>query len=257
MPTALVTGATSGIGLAFARRLAGTGHDLVLVARDADRLARVAAELRAAHRVQVEVLPADLTVPERLQAVADRLADPERPVHVLVNNAGFGTRQRLVGGDLETELRSLDLMVKAVLVLSHAAAPGMVARGRGLLVTVSSVAGFFPAGSYSAAKSWATTFTRGLAAQLAGTGVHAIAFCPGFVRTEFHQRAGIRAERIPRLLWLDADAVVARCLADAARGRAVCVPALKYKVVVAGFRLLPMRLVDARQARRGGRQPWR
>jgi uncharacterized protein len=257
MPTALVTGATSGIGLAFARRLARAGHDLVLVARDADRLDRVAAQLRAGHRVAVEVLPADLTDPAALQAVADRLRDPDRPVDVLVNNAGFGSRQRLLGGDLEVELRTLDLMVKAVLVLSHAAAPGMVARRRGLLITVSSVAGFFPAGTYSAAKAWATTFTRGLAAQLAGTGVRAVACCPGFVRTEFHQRAGIRAERIPRLLWLDPDRVVAQCLADAGRGRIVSVPSVRYKAVVAGARLLPMRWVDARQSRRGGRQPWR
>ena len=257
MPVALVTGATAGIGHAFARRLAATGHDLVLVARDQARLNQVADELRSAHRVQVQVLAADLTVPDQLQAVADRLSDGDRPVDVLVNNAGFGTRQRLVDGELAVELASLDLMVRAVLVLTHAGVQGMVVRRRGLLVTVSSVAGFFPAGTYSAAKAWATTFTRGLAGQLAGTGVHAIALCPGFVHTEFHQRAGIRADLIPRVLWLDADRVVADALADAARGRALCVPSWRYRAIVAGFRLLPMGLVDRRQAKRGGRQPWR
>jgi uncharacterized protein len=257
MPTALITGATAGIGHAFARRYAADGHDLVLVARDAARLETVAAELSRRHRIAVEVLVADLTVPEQLQQVADRVADPARPVDVLVNNAGFGTRQRLLGGDLDVELRTLDLMVKAVLVLSHAALPAMAARRHGLLITVSSVAGFFPAGTYSAAKAWATTFTRSLNAQLAGSGVRAVALCPGFVRTEFHARADIRSDRIPRPLWLDADRVVADCLKDAARGRALSVPSLRYKAIVAGFRLLPMGLVDRRQASRGGRQPWR
>lgn len=257
MPTALITGATAGIGHAFARRYAADRHDLVLVARDGERLKAVADELAAKHGITAEVLVADLTVPEQLQQVADRLAETDRPVDVLVNNAGFGTRQRLLGGDLAVELRTLDLMVKAVLVLSHAALPGMAARGRGLLVTVSSVAGFFPAGTYSAAKAWATTFTRGLNAQVAGTGVRAVALCPGFVRTEFHARADIRAEKIPKPLWLDADDVVDACLADAARGRALSVPSWKYKAIVTGFRLLPFTLVDRRQAARGGRQPWR
>ncbi len=257
MPTALITGATAGIGLAFARRYAADGHDLVLVARDVARLKEVADELGAKHRVGVEVLAADLTAPDQLQQVADRVADPARPVDVLVNNAGFGTRQRLLGGDLDVELRTLDLMVKAVLVLSHAALPGMTARRHGLLVTVSSVASFFPAGTYSAAKAWATTFTRGLNAQLAGSGVRAVALCPGFVHTEFHARADIRADRIPKPLWLEADDVVDACLKDAARGRALSVPSLTYKAIVTGFRMLPMTLVDRRQAARGGRQPWR
>ena len=164
----------------------------MLVARDAVRLGEVGEQLRSAHGVEVEVIAADLTDRAQLERVADRLRDAVRPVDVLVNNAGFGPKQRIHEGDLDVEERLVAIMVTAVLVLTHAALPGMVARGRGTVVTVSSVAGFMPGGTYSAAKSWATTFTASVAAQTAGTGVRAVALCPGFVRTEFHQRAGLR-----------------------------------------------------------------
>lgn len=242
--TALVTGATAGIGNAFARALAARGADLVLVARDADRLGSVAEQLRAGHGVEVEVLAADLADREQLERVAVRLRDPHRPVDLLVSNAGFGLRQRFASGDLATEERLLDVLVRAVLVLTHAAVPGMVARGRGAIVTVSSVAGFMPAGTYSAAKAWATTFTTSLAGELAGTGVTATALCPGYVRTEFHGRAGIRMERLPEFVWLDADRLVAACLADVARGRSLSIPALQYKLGVIGLRHLPLRAVE-------------
>jgi len=241
MPTALVTGASAGIGYAFARRLAGRGHDLVLVARDAARLEEFAQVLRRAHRVGVEVLPADLTVRDQLDAVARRLLDDDRPVDVLVSNAGTGIAGRFVGGDLATEERALDLMVRAVLVLTHAAVPGMVARGRGAVVTVSSVAAFLPGGTYSAAKAWAATFTTSLALELAGTGVTATALCPGYVRTEFHGRAGIAVDTLPGWAWLDADRLVADCLADVDRGRAVSIPGRRYRAAVLLLRHLPLR----------------
>jgi uncharacterized protein len=242
--TALVTGATAGIGNAFARALAARGADLVLVARDADRLGSVAEQLRAGHGVEVEVLAADLADREQLERVAVRLRDPDRPVDLLVSNAGFGLRQRFASGDLATEERLLDVLVRAVLVLTHAAVPGMVARERGVIVTVSSVAGFMPAGTYSAAKAWATTFTTSLAGELTGTGVTATALCPGYVRTEFHGRAGIRMERLPEFVWLDADRLVAACLADVARGRSLSIPGLQYKLGVIGLRHLPLRAVE-------------
>jgi len=243
-PTALVTGATAGIGNAFARALAARGTDLVLVARDGVRLGGVAEQLHREHGVEVEVMAADLTLRPELHRVADRLRDPARPVDLLVNNAGFPTRQPFVGGDLAAEERMLDVLVRAVLVLSSAALPGMVQRRRGALVTVSSVAGFLPSGTYSAAKAWATTFTLSLAAELTGTGVTATALCPGYVRTEFHGRAGIRVGGLPAFAWLDADELVAACLADVARGRSLSVPSLRYRVAVTAARHLPLGTVQ-------------
>jgi short-subunit dehydrogenase len=162
---------------------------------------------------------------------------------MLVNNAGFGLTQLFVGGDLATEEQALDVMARAVLVLSHAALPGMVARGRGALVNVSSVAGFMPSGTYSAVKAWATTFTMSLAGQLAGTGVTATALCPGYVRTEFHGRANIRMGRQPSFAWLDADQLVAACLADVERGRSLSIPSIQYKLAVTAMRHLPLPVV--------------
>lgn len=239
-----MTGATAGIGHAFARALASRGTNLVLVARDAPRLTAVADDLRTRHGVDVGVIAADLSDREQLERVAVRLRDAARPVDLLVNNAGFAVRQYVVGGDLAVEERLLDVLVRAVLVLSSAAAPGMVQRRRGALVTVSSVAGFLPSGTYSAAKAWETTFTLSLAAELSGTGVTVTALCPGYVHTEFHGRAGIRMGRLPSSAWLDADQVVASCLRDVARGRALSVPSLRYKIVVVAMRHLPLALVE-------------
>ena len=242
--TALVTGATAGIGNAFARALAARGAGLVLVARDAARLDAVAEQLRGEHGVDVEVLPADLAEREQLERVAARLQDGTRPVDMLVNNAGFGLKQPFVGGNLALEESAFDVMARAVLVLSHAALPGMVARGRGVLVNVSSVAGFMPSGTYSAAKAWATTFTMSLAGELAGTGVTATALCPGYVHTEFHGRADIRMGRLPEFVWLDADQLVAACLADVERGKSLSIPSVQYKLAVAAMRHLPLPVVS-------------
>ncbi|HEY6796643.1 MAG TPA: SDR family NAD(P)-dependent oxidoreductase [Kineosporiaceae bacterium] len=250
MPTALVTGASSGIGAAFARQLAARGYGLVVVARDTSRLDRLAGSLHAAHGVDVEVLGADLTVRSDLDRVADRLRDPTRPVDLLVNNAGTAVRGAFVGGDLAAEESVLDLLVRAVLVLTHAALPGMVARGRGAVVTVASVAAFLPGGTYSAAKAWATTFSTSLALELRGTGVTATALCPGYVRTEFHSRAGIRVDGIRSWAWLDADRLVADCLADVDRGRIVSVPSRRYRAAVVLLRHLPLRATSVVGRRR-------
>jgi len=240
--TALITGATAGIGNAFARRLAAVGYGLVLVARDASRLSEVGREMRDRHGVDAEALAADLSDRRDLERVAERLRDRNRPVEILVSNAGFGVNAPFLSGDVADEERMLDVMVRAVLVLSRAAAPGMVARGRGAIVTVSSVAGFLPGGTYSAAKAWATTFSASLAGELSGTGVTATALCPGFVRTEFHRRAGMDMSYLPGWAWLSADRLVADCLADVRRGKAVSVPSLRYKVAVAILRHIPLRL---------------
>jgi uncharacterized protein len=240
---ALVTGATAGIGLTFARRLAAEGHDLVLVARDELRLAEVADELRSAHGRQVEVLRADLADRAQLQTVADRVGDPDRPVDVLVNNAGFGLNRGFLAGEVEDEERLLDVLCRAVLVLSHAAGMSMRERRRGTIINVSSVSGFVVMGTYSAAKAWVTTFTEGLWRELKPYGVQVTALCPGFTRTEFHQRASMNMSNLPAIGWLDADDLVDDCLADVARGRVVSVPSKRYKTVTFAVRHLPRALV--------------
>lgn len=240
MTTALVTGGTSGIGLAFARRLAATGHDLVLVARDVARLEQTADDLRLRYGVAVEVLVADLAVRAQVQRVADRVSDVDHPVDLLVNNAGYGLGQRFVGGDVEAEAQMLDVLCRAVLVLSHAGTGAMVARGHGAIVNVSSVAGWTAGGTYAAAKAWVTAFTEGLACELAGTGVTATALCPGYVRTG--STAGMR---LPELAWLDVDDLVESALDDVRRGRIISVPSLRYTAVASAMRAAPRPLVRA------------
>jgi uncharacterized protein len=240
---ALVTGATAGIGLTFARRYARDGHDLVLVARDEQRLNEVADELRTTYGHEVEVLRADLADRAQVQTVADRLADRSRPVDVLVNNAGFALNRSFVSGDVADEERLLDVLCTAVLVLSHAAAGGMRDRRRGTIVNVSSVSGFVAMGTYSAAKAWVTTFSEGLWRELKPYGVHVTAVCPGFTHTEFHQRASINMSKLPSIGWLDVDRVVDEGLADVRRGKVVSVPSKRYKALVFAIRHVPRAIV--------------
>ena len=243
MTTALVTGATAGIGREFAQQLAARGDDLVLVARDVERLEELAAELRRTRGIQVEILPADLSDRAATARVAERLADPDRPVDVLVNNAGFGMKQSFLVNDLADEEGMFDVLCRAVLVLSHAAGRAMKSRGRGQIINVSSVAGWIASGTYSAAKSWVTVFTEGLAGELAGSGVTVTALCPGFVRTEFHQRAQIRDDAFPDALWLEAPMLVRQCLEDARAGKVISVPSLTYKALSVALKVVPRALV--------------
>ena len=243
MATALVTGATAGIGLSFTRQLAGRGYDLVLVARDVPRLEALAAELSGRHGIEVEVLPADLSDREALARVAARLADAERPVDLLVNNAGYGLRKAFLRNEVDVEEQAFDVLCRAILVTSHAAGRAMRERGHGAIVNVSSVASFVAMGSYSAAKAWVTVFSEALAHELAGTGVQVMALCPGFTRTEFHQRASMDMSKLPDALWLDADRLVADALADLERGKVVSVPGPAYKVLVGALKVLPRSLV--------------
>jgi short-subunit dehydrogenase len=254
MSTALVTGATAGIGNAFVRRLAADRYDLVLVSRDETRLEELAGELRTTYGVRVDVLAADLAEDAGCRLVEARLSDPAEPVDLLVNNAGFSLGGRFVGNDVEDEDRLLRVLVRAVLRLTRAALPGMIERRHGVVINVSSVAAFVPQGTYSAAKAWVTSFTQGLAGDLAGTGVRMLALCPGFTHTEFHERAGIDMRRTPDWLWLDADDVVSDAFTALDRGHVVCVPGVQYKTIVGVTRRLPFRLVQrVTRVRRGSR----
>ncbi len=246
--TALVTGATAGIGHEFALQLARRGHDLVLVARDQDRLERVAAELRDRHGVAVEVLAADLVDREQLTRVADRLRDAEHPVDLLVNNAGFGLKQRFLDNDIEAEQQMHDILVTAVLRLSHAALGAMVQRGRGSIVNVSSVAAFLPRGTYSAAKAWVNSFSEWAHNEYAADGVQVMALCPGFVKTEFHARMEVSRDSAPGFLWLEAEQLVSEALSDLERGRALSVPSKRYKAIVTATRAVPRGLLQRAQS---------
>ncbi len=246
MPTALVTGATAGIGHAFAVHLARRGHDLVLVARDATRLDQVAADLRTAHGVEVEVLVADLVEPDQLARVEARVADRERAVDLLVNNAGFGLKKRFLDNPVETEEAMLAVLVTAVLRLSHAALGAMTERGSGGIINVSSVAAFLPRGSYSAAKAWVNSFSEWAAHEYRGQGVTVMALCPGFTKTEFHERMEVK--RGDGLMWLDVDFLVEKALEDFAKGRVLSIPGAQYKTVIALTRLVPNRALQALQS---------
>lgn len=230
MATALITGASAGIGAAFARALAGRGQDLILVARDAERLESMAAQLFADHGVEVEVLPADLAVRSDLLAVAARLQDPARPVELLVNNAGFGVRSALLDEDTGEHEYALDVMCLAVLILGGAAGRAMKARGHGRIINVSSLAAWIAHGHYSPIKAWVKTYSEALASELHGTGVTATALCPGWVRTEFHERAGVGTWYIPNWVWVDPDRLAAEALADAEKGKVISVPTKRWKI---------------------------
>ena len=242
-PVALVTGPTTGIGRAFAHELAGRGYDLVLVARSEDRLAEVADEVRALG-AGAEVMPADLTDRASLVVVEARLAQEERPVDLLVNNAGFGLKKGFADNDVEDEQRMLDVLVTAVMRLSHAAVTAMLARGHGGVINVSSVAGFLPRGTYSAAKAYVTQLSRWADATYRDRGVRTMALCPGFTRTEFHQRMEVGQESAPSWLWLDAGRLVRDALDDFDKGKAVSVPDARYKAVVAISRYVPTGLLS-------------
>jgi short-subunit dehydrogenase len=249
MPTALITGGTSGIGAEFARQLAARGTNLVLVARDRDRLAECAAQLRTEHAVDVEILAADLADRDQTATVAQRLESVDDPIEILVNNAGFGLRSTLLQPDTEIDERALDVMCRAVLILGGAAARAMKQRGRGQIINTSSTAGFFAMGHYSAIKAWVTAYSESLAVQLRGTGVSVTALCAGWVRTEFHDRANINPGSIPDFAWIDKEQLVREALDDAGKGRVISVPALGWKVAIGGARFLPrpaIRWISAR-----------
>lgn len=241
--TALITGATAGIGAEFARQLAEQGHSVVLVARDAARLKATAEQLERRYGVRAEVLAADLADDAGVAAVVGRLADPARPVEILVNNAGVGLLRSFEENDIAEEAGHLKVHVETAMKLTHTALQGMLSRHSGRIINVASVAAFVPRGSYSAAKSWLVSFCRWANLAYAKQGVNVTAVCPGFTHTEFHDRMGMDKTVTPRWMWLQAERVVREGLADNARGKAVSIPTKRYKVLTAAARILPDRLV--------------
>lgn len=243
---AVVTGATAGIGREFAEQLGGRGYDLMLVARDRQRLDDTAAALAAAHGVEAEAFPADLSRDDDVTRLAQRLADSPR-LGLLVNNAGFGSRGRLANADAATQEAMVRLHVLAPMRLTRSALPVLLARRAGGVINVSSVAGFvYSAGNvnYCATKAYLTTFSEGLAAELHGSGVQVQALCPGFTRTEFHARIPGPVERYPPFAWLSAHSVVAyslRCLDRG--GPVVCIPGGRWRMAVRALRLVPRPLI--------------
>ncbi|WP_328937826.1 SDR family oxidoreductase [Streptomyces tauricus] len=251
MTTALITGSTAGIGAAFARRLAADGHNLVLVARNTERLGEQATELHDRHGIEAEVLTADLATDEGIEAVAARVADRKHAVDLLVNNAGFGNKGLYLDVPMADELKMLKVHCEAVLRLTSAAAEAMRERGRGGVVNVASTAAFLPRGTYGASKAWVVQFTQGVAKDLAGSGVRLMALCPGFVRTEFHERAGMGTDNIPNWMWLDADKVVAAALADLARDKSLSIPDPRYKALMGVAKVTPRGLLSGISSKTG------
>ena len=250
--TALITGASSGLGAEYARQLAARGDALILVARDEQALEELAGALRGAHGVHVEVLAVDLLDPHGLERVAARLGNREQPVDMLVNNAGFGLPLAFERNDVEAETRHLRLHDEVPMRLMHAALQGMLERGRGRIVNVASVAAFIPRSTYSAAKQWLVGFSRWANARYSPQGVTVTAVCPGFTHTSFHERLGLPPgkEGVPGWMWLDSPKVIAESLRDVDRGRSISIPSFRYKALATIARLTPAGLA-ARIGERG------
>jgi short-subunit dehydrogenase len=249
---ALVTGATAGIGKAFAVRLAADGWDVVLVARDEERLAELAGSLTGTYNVRAEPLRADLSTDAGVVLVEKRLRDTR--IDLLVNNAGLSLNTPFLKSTMDRELYLLSVNIQAVLRLTHAALPGMVSRRSGAIINLSSVSGFaatMPGSTYPASKAWVTNFSESIALSVARYGVRVMALCPGFTRSEFHSRAGIDMSKTPGWMWLSSSQVVSEALRDLEKGRTLSVPSRKYKILVGIMRHTPTRLL--RRLARGAR----
>jgi uncharacterized protein len=227
---ALVTGATSGIGESFTRLLASNKYNVVLVARDLPRLQERAQALEAKYGIKAHVIQADLATDEGCLKIEKYIL--ENQVDVLINNAGFGTSKAFTMSTLEIEQQLLDVLVRTPMRLMHVALPLMKQRNQGIIINVSSVAGYIAGGSYSASKSYLTVLTESLHTELAATNVTVSALCPGFTRTEFHQRGKMSMKGLPNFLWLHSDRLVEQSWKDAMKGKPVSVPGWQYKLLV-------------------------
>lgn len=249
--TSLITGASSGLGAEYARTLARRGDRLVLVARDRARLQEQAAQLRRAGAAAVEVLGADLADPGGVAEVVARLADPARPVGMLINSAGFGLPLAFEDNDIEDEVRHLRLHDEVPMRLMHAVLPGMLERGTGMILNIASVSAVMPRSTYGAAKAWQVQFSLWANGRYRPRGVTVTAVCPGYTHTDFHARLGLARgeEGIPGWMWLEAPRVVTDSLEGARRGRAVSVPSRRYRAIWTAARFAPPALVSHLAAR--------
>jgi short-subunit dehydrogenase len=229
--TALITGATAGIGAKFAHLLAKEDFNLVLVARDNTRLHETAQSLTEEYGIGCEVIRADLTTDEGCSLIEERLSRAEEPIEVLINNAGFAIRDSFLKSSREDEIRLFDILCRTPMRLMHAVLPGMKVRSSGTIINVSSVAGWMASGTYSASKSYLTVLSESLHSNLQGTNIHVIALCPGFTHTEFHERGNIDMRFLPKFLWLNADQVVAQAWSDAKAGKALSIPGRQYQII--------------------------
>lgn len=236
--TALITGASSGLGEVFARRLAARGYNLLLTARREERLNKLRHELEAEHSITAEVFMADLAKAEDVDRLVERIGSMDS-LEMLVNNAGFGTSGKFAEVDIEGQTDMIQVHVVATVRLTRAALAGMIVRGRGAIVNVSSVAGFLTGSgslTYCATKAYLISFSQSLQAELKGTGVGVQALCPGFTYTGFHDTSalkGFERSQVPKFLWMPADYVVDNSLKALEKGRVICIPSWKYRLIVA------------------------
>ena len=238
---ALVTGATAGIGESFSRLLAGNNYSIVLVARDLPRLQERATALEAKFGISTHVIQADLATDDGCLKVEKYIA--ENQIDVLINNAGFGTNKAFTMSALEVEQQLLDVLVRTPMRLMHVALPLMKARDNGIIINVSSVAGYIAGGTYSASKSYLTVLSESLNTELSATNVKVSALCPGFTRTEFHQRGKMSMTGLPNFLWLNSDRLVEQSWRDALKGKAVSIPGWQYKLLVLIVETMPRSIV--------------
>jgi short-subunit dehydrogenase len=244
---ALVTGASAGIGAAFARHLAAQGYDVLLVARRAERLAELAADLRRTHGGRCEVFAADLTDPTTPAAIVDHAAHIDMPIDVLINNAGLSSSTTFSQTPWESVAAEVQLMVTATTELAHRVIPGMKQRGWGRIVNLSSLAAVIPPGEgllYTGIKAYVLGMSQSLDMELKPHGIHVTALCPGFTHSEFHDVMGTReaADQLPNLLWQQPEDVVREGYQAVMAGKPVCIPGTVNKLTAAALRPLPQRL---------------
>ena len=238
---ALVTGATSGIGESFTRLLAENNYNIVLVARDLPRLQERARGLQEKFNVETHIIQADLATDAGCSAVEQYIANNQ--IDVLINNAGFGLNKAFTMSELNAEQQMFDVLIRTPMRLMHTALPRMKERNKGVVINVSSVAGFIAGGTYSASKSYLTVLSESLHTELAGTNIKISALCPGFTRTEFHQRGRMSMKGLPNFMWLDSDKLVAQSWSDALKGKAVSIPGWQYQLLVFVIHSLPRAII--------------
>jgi len=235
---AVITGPTTGIGLAYAQQLADEGYELLLIGRSEEKLKKLQNELNATS----EIFVADLSIHDEIMKTGNHLKGLEK-IDVLVNNAGFGSSLPFSQNSLAEELEQLEVLVKAVMVLTHEVLPNMINRNLGIVLNISSIAAWLPTGSYAAAKSYVTSFTEAIAAELKGTKVQVTAVAPGFTKTKFFDRSQMKDDEVPSWLWLTPEQVAKESLKDARSGQVISVPGAQYKAMSTVSRTLPRPLI--------------